>query len=117
MRMILFRKGGPMAAKWFEVELPEEVVEWFGWQDAEVPYKVREALVMELLRRHVISRGKAAELLQFKARLPEARRVAARLLSRLSSPRKPRHALLYAAFARNRGVLGTRASAQGVFRG
>jgi hypothetical protein len=29
-----------------------------------MPYKVREALVMEFLRRHVISQGKAAELLQ-----------------------------------------------------
>jgi Uncharacterised protein family (UPF0175) len=62
--MAMLRKGGPMAAKLFEVELPEEVVTWFGWQDTEVPYKVREALVMELLRRHVISQGKAAELLQ-----------------------------------------------------
>jgi len=60
MRMAMFRKGGPMAAKRFEVELPEEVVPWFGWQETEVPYKVREALVMELLRRHVISLYKFA---------------------------------------------------------
>jgi predicted HTH domain antitoxin len=40
------------------------VVEWFGWQDAEVPDRMREALVMELLRRHVISQGKAAALLK-----------------------------------------------------
>ena len=53
-----------MAAKRFEVELPEEVLTWFGWQKTEVPSKVREAPVMELLRRHVISQGKAAELLQ-----------------------------------------------------
>ena len=53
-----------MADKRFEVDLPEEVVTWLGWQETEVPYKVREALVMELLRRHVISQGRAAELLQ-----------------------------------------------------
>lgn len=52
-----------MAAKRFQVDLPEEVLASFGWQDAEVPGKVREALVMDLLRRHVISQGRAAELL------------------------------------------------------
>lgn len=52
-----------MTDKHFEVDLPEEVVEWLGWQDAEVPSRMREALVMELVRRHVISQGKAAELL------------------------------------------------------
>jgi len=49
--------------KRFVVDLPEEVVEWFGWKDAEVPSRMREAMIMELLRRHVISQGKAAELL------------------------------------------------------
>ena len=53
-----------MAEKRFEVELPEEVVTWFGWHEKDISYKVREALVMELLRRHVISQGKAAELLE-----------------------------------------------------
>ena len=53
-----------MADKRFEVELPEEVLACFGWQETEVASKVREALVMELLRRHVISQGKAAALLQ-----------------------------------------------------
>ena len=52
-----------MADKHFEVDLPEEVVKWLGWQDAEVPSRISEALVMDLLRRHVISQGKAAELL------------------------------------------------------
>ena len=52
-----------MADKHFKVELPEEVVEWLGWQDREVPDRMRETLVMDLLRRHVISQGKAAELL------------------------------------------------------
>jgi len=52
-----------VADKHFEIDLPEEVVEWFGWQDAEVPSRMRETLVMELLRRHAISQGKAAALL------------------------------------------------------
>lgn len=52
-----------VAEKRFEVELPEEVVSWFGWTETEVPHRIREALVMELLRQHVISQGKAAELL------------------------------------------------------
>jgi hypothetical protein len=40
-----------------------------------------------------------------------------RLLSHLSSPRKPCHAVLCVACARRGGVRGTLASAQGVFRG
>jgi predicted HTH domain antitoxin len=56
-------KEDKVAEKRFEVELPEEVVTGLGWQEPDVPAKVREALVMELLRRHVISQGKAAELL------------------------------------------------------
>ena len=57
-----------MAGKRFEVELPvelpEEVLAGFGWQDGEVPERIREALVMELLRRGIISQGKSAELLE-----------------------------------------------------
>ena len=53
-----------MAGKRFEVELPEQVLVGFGWQEAEVPRKVREALVMELLRRDQLSEAQAAELLQ-----------------------------------------------------
>jgi predicted HTH domain antitoxin len=53
----------PVTDKHFEVDLPEEIVEWFGWREAEVPGRMRETLVVELLRRHVISQGKAAELL------------------------------------------------------
>jgi hypothetical protein len=53
-----------MADKRFEVELPEEVLAGFGWQDADVPCKVREALVMDLLRLDRISEAQAAELLQ-----------------------------------------------------
>lgn len=50
--------------KHFEVDLPEEILASFGWTEAEVPCKVREALVMELLRLDQISEAQAAELLQ-----------------------------------------------------
>jgi hypothetical protein len=50
MRIPAFYKGEHVADKQFEVELPEAVLACFGWQEAEVPRKVREALVMELLR-------------------------------------------------------------------
>jgi hypothetical protein len=53
-----------MAAKRFEVELPEEVLACFGWQETEVPRKVQEALVMDLLRRDHLSEAQAATLLQ-----------------------------------------------------
>lgn len=52
-----------MADKRFEVELPEEVLAAFGWQEAQVPQKLREAIVMELLRLDRISEAQAAELL------------------------------------------------------
>jgi hypothetical protein len=52
-----------MAEKLFEVSLPEEVIAGFGWEDAEVPDKLREALVMELLRRDDITEAQAAALL------------------------------------------------------
>jgi predicted HTH domain antitoxin len=58
-----FQKGKHVADKRFEVEVPAEVLAGFGWQDTEVSQKLRETLVMELLRQHVISQGKAAELL------------------------------------------------------
>ena len=53
-----------MTEKRFEVELPEEVLAAFGWQDTEVPHKVREALVMELLRSEQLSEAQAAGLLK-----------------------------------------------------
>ena len=52
-----------MAEKRFEVELPDEVLTCFGWHETEVPQKVREALVMELLRRDQLSEAQAAALL------------------------------------------------------
>lgn len=51
------------AEKRFEIDLPEEVLAGFGWTEAEVPRRIQEALVMELLRHHLISQGRAAELL------------------------------------------------------
>ena len=53
-----------MAEKLFEVALPEEVLTGFGWQDAEVPRKVLEALVMDLLRLDQLSETQAAALLR-----------------------------------------------------
>jgi predicted HTH domain antitoxin len=64
MRTNLFFKGRQRVDKRFEVELPEEVVAGFGWTEGEISTRVRETLVMELLRQHVISQGKATELLQ-----------------------------------------------------
>ena len=52
-----------MAEKRFEVSLPEEVLAGFGWQEAEVPAKLRTALVMELLRRDDITEAQAAAFL------------------------------------------------------
>jgi predicted HTH domain antitoxin len=63
MSTATLHKEHAVVDKHFEVDLPEEVVEWFGWQDREVSDRMREALVMELLRQHVISQGKAAALL------------------------------------------------------
>ena len=45
-----------------ELELPEEVVA--ALQDEDVAAKAREALIMELLREHRISQGKAVEILE-----------------------------------------------------
>jgi hypothetical protein len=57
------RKEQQMAEKRFQVELPEEVLVCFGWHEAEVPRKVREALVLELLRLDQLSEAQAAALL------------------------------------------------------
>ena len=57
-----------MADKHFEVDLPEEVVAGFGWQESEVPNRMREAVVMELLRRDRISEAEAAAFLDLDRR-------------------------------------------------
>jgi len=43
MNTATLHKEHAVADKHFEVDLPEEVVEWFGWQDKEVPDRMREA--------------------------------------------------------------------------
>lgn len=57
-----------MNDKHFEVELPEAVLTGFGWQEAEVPQRVREALVMELLRLDRLSETEAAGFLGLNRR-------------------------------------------------
>lgn len=52
-----------MTLKKVEVELPEELWKLAGFSPAKASAKVRELLVMELLRRAQLSQGKAAELL------------------------------------------------------
>jgi len=53
-----------MAEKDFHVTLPQEVVGGFGWNESEVPNRVREALVMELLRLDKLSEAQAASILK-----------------------------------------------------
>ena len=57
-----------MREKRFKMTLPEEMVAVFGWAEDEVPARVREVLVMALLRRHAVSQRKAAELLKLSLR-------------------------------------------------
>lgn len=52
-----------MVEKTFSVTLPDYILPRFGWQESEVPYRIREALVMELLRLDRISEAEAAESL------------------------------------------------------
>lgn len=52
-----------MAAKRFKVNLPDEVLAGFGWREDEVPSKLRETLVMDLLRLGQLSEAQTAELL------------------------------------------------------
>ena len=53
-----------MAEKDFSVSLPPEVLGGFGWNESEVPSRVREALVMELLRLDKLSEGQALAILK-----------------------------------------------------
>ena len=52
-----------MEEKDFHVSLPQEVVGAFGWNDSEVPRRVREALVMDLLRLDRLSEAQVATIL------------------------------------------------------
>jgi len=53
-----------VAEKDFSVSLPPEVVGGFGWNESEVPSRVREALVMELLRLDKLSEAQALAILK-----------------------------------------------------
>ena len=53
-----------MAEKDFSVSLPPEVLGGFGWNESEVPSRVREALVMELLRLDRLSEGQVLAILK-----------------------------------------------------
>ncbi len=58
-----FKEVKSMAEKLFKVALPEEVVTNLGWREGEVPDRIRETLVMELLRLNRISESQAAAIL------------------------------------------------------
>ncbi len=53
-----------MVERTFSVTLPDYILPSFGWQESEAPYRIREALVMELLRLDRISESEAAESLK-----------------------------------------------------
>lgn len=57
------REVNSVAEKLFRVVLPEELVAGFGWREAEVPERIREALVMDLLRLDRLSEAQAAAIL------------------------------------------------------
>lgn len=52
-----------MVEKRFRISLPEELLSELGWRDTEVPHRVREALVMDLVRLDKVSEATAAKLL------------------------------------------------------
>ena len=52
-----------MAEKRYSVTLPDYILPSFGWDESEAPYRIKEALVMELLRLDRISEAEAAEAL------------------------------------------------------
>ena len=52
-----------MASRHFDVELPEDLLAAFEWQEGEISDRVREALVMQLLRVDRLSEAQAAAFL------------------------------------------------------
>ena len=52
-----------MAEKRYSVTLPDYILPSFGWDESEAPYRIKEALVMELLRLDRISEAEAAQSL------------------------------------------------------
>jgi hypothetical protein len=53
-----------VAEKDFSVSLPAEVVGGFGWNESEVSSRVRETLVMDLLRLDKLSEAQALAILK-----------------------------------------------------
>jgi hypothetical protein len=56
--------GEQTMVKRFELSLSDELLDELGWQESEVPSRVREALVMDLLRLDRIAEAQAAKLLE-----------------------------------------------------
>ena len=52
-----------MAEKDFHISLPQEAISGFGWNESEVPSRVREVLILELLRLDRLSEAQAAAIL------------------------------------------------------
>ena len=52
-----------MAEKRYSVTLPDYILPSFGWDESEAPYRIKEVLVMELLRLDRISEAEAAQSL------------------------------------------------------
>lgn len=52
-----------MVDKSFAVTLPDNLLATLGWNESETPVRIREALVMELLRLDRLSESEAADLL------------------------------------------------------
>ena len=52
-----------MVDKRYAVALPDYILNGFGWTESETPQRIREALVMELLRLDRLTETEAAEAL------------------------------------------------------
>ena len=52
-----------MVDKSYAVALPDYILKGFGWKESEAPQRIREALVMELLRLDRLTESEAAEAL------------------------------------------------------
>ena len=52
-----------MVDKSYAVALPDYILDCFGWKESEAPQRIREALVMELLRLDRLTEAEAAEAL------------------------------------------------------
>ena len=52
-----------MVDKSYAVALPDYILDCFGWKESEAPQRIREALLMELLRLDRLTEAEAAEAL------------------------------------------------------